>query len=122
LSAVSWESFSADIEEEPDVVRLEDLKKAVHVFGGLFGFLFEVDFVAAGAKRGGGSVAQPLDVLGRFLAQINQVFVENSQDAVGSAVDVFDRGVFFGFDDDARDAGVDDGGRAARLGHKEVSD
>ena len=57
---------AAGVKEEADVVGLEYLEKAVHFLGGLGGFLFEVNFIAAGAQGGAGGVFEGLDGGGRF--------------------------------------------------------
>ena len=64
--------------------------KPVHVLGGLFGFLLEIDFVAAGAERRGGRVSQAFDGFGLLVVDVDQVLVEDAENAVGAAVDFLD--------------------------------
>ena len=109
--------IAADVKEIADVVRLEDLEQAVHVPGGLFGLFLEINFVTAGAQRGGRGVFEALDGPGLLLVDINQLLVEHAEDAVEAAVDFLDAFVLARFLDDARHAGVDDRGGAARLCH-----
>jgi hypothetical protein len=85
------------------------------------GFFLKSIFVTARAERGGGCVAQALNGAGFLLVDIDQVFVEYAEDAVGAAVDFLDAIVPAGFLDDARQARVDHGGRSARLRHQKVS-
>ena len=47
---------AAYVKEIADVVGLENFKQPVHVFGGLFRFFLEIQFVAAGAQCGSGRV------------------------------------------------------------------
>ena len=96
---------------------LENLEKAIHFLGRLRWFLFEINFIAAGAERGGGGVFKALDGLGLFLVDVNQLLVEEAEDAVEAAVDFLNTFVPARFLDDSRHAGVDDCGGAARLCH-----
>ena len=51
----------ARVEKVADVVRLKNFEQAIHVFGGLFGLLIEIDLVTAGAERRAGRVFEPFD-------------------------------------------------------------
>ena len=93
---------AADVEEIADVVGLEHLEQPVHVLRGLLGLLLEIDLVAAGAQRGRRGVAQAFDGAGLLVVDVDQVLVQDAQDAVGAAVDLLDALVTAGFLDDAR--------------------
>ena len=58
---------AAAIEEIPDVMGLEDGEEPFEILGGLFGVLFEVEFVPAGAQSRGGCILEALDGLGLFV-------------------------------------------------------
>ena len=112
---------AADVEKVADVVGGEDFEEAVHVLGGLFGLVLEIEFVTAGAQRRGGSVFEALDGARAFVADVDQLLAEQAEDAVEAAVDFLDAFVPPGFLDDAGETGVDDGGGTARLGHQKIS-
>ena len=112
---------AAGIKEIANVVGLKHLEKAVHVPGGLFGFLFEINLVSAGAEGRSGGVFESFDGFGPFLAQINQMLVENAEDAVPAAINMGEATMMAGLLHDARHAGIDDGGGASGLGHQKIS-
>ena len=113
---------AADVEEVADVVGLEHLEQPVHVLGGLLRLLLEINLVAAGAQRGGGRVAAgPRWSALLLVVDVNEFLVEDAEDAVGAAVDFLDALVPARFLNDAGQAGVDDGRRAARLRDQEIS-
>ena len=62
-----------------------------------------------------------LDGFRAFLAEINQLLVENAEDTVLAAVNMRDAAMMAGFLHDAGHAGVDDRGGASGLGHQKVS-
>jgi hypothetical protein len=78
---------AAVVEEVADVVRLEDLDQALVL--ALVG-LQALELVAAGAEAAGRGVAQRGDVLGRFLAGVDQVLGQRADDAVAAGIDVGD--------------------------------
>ena len=100
---------------------LKHLEKPRHVFGGLFRRLLEIELVTACAERRGRSVFEALDGFGFLVVQVNEIFAQNPPNAVEAAVDLFDALVPARFLNDAGDAGVDHGGRPARLGDQEVA-
>ena len=69
---------SAQVKEVADFVRPKNLEEPVHVPRGPFRFFLQIDFVAGGAQRGGGSVFQPFYGGPFLLLQIDQFLVENS--------------------------------------------
>jgi hypothetical protein len=101
---------AAGVEEVADVVGLEDLEQTVHVLAGLLGVLLEINLVTAGAERGGGSVTQALDRAGLFIQKIDQIFIENSIDAVGAPINFLDELMPARFGDHTGNAGVDHDG------------
>ena len=44
--------IAADVEKEPDIVRLENFEQPIHVLRGFLGLFLEIYFVTAGAERG----------------------------------------------------------------------
>ncbi len=104
---------SADVEEVADVVGFHDLEHA--------GAVFFVGFVAGGEEAGGGGACDLFEVVCGFAGEIDEVFVDDSGDAVDGAVDGGDLGEFAGFEGDADDALVDDWGGAAALGDENFS-
>ena len=77
---------AADIKEVADVMRLKDLEEPVHVFAGLLWALLEIEFETACAQRGRRRVFEALDSPCPLLADVNQVLVQDAQDAIGAAV------------------------------------
>jgi hypothetical protein len=61
------------------------------------------------------------DDFGPFPAQINQLLVENAENAIPAAIHMGEATMMAGFLHDARHTGVDDGGGAAGLGHQKIS-
>jgi hypothetical protein len=112
---------AANVEEVADIVRLENLEEAVHVARGVLGLLFEIDFIAAGAQGGGGCVFQAFDRFGLLIVDINQLFIEHAQDAVGATVDFFDTLVVPRFLNHASQARVNHGRGSTRLRHQQIS-
>jgi len=66
-------------------------------------------------------VAEAADRLLRLGRKVDEVLLQNAEDAVERAVDFLDTRVVEGLGDDASDARVDDGGGAARLAHQDIS-
>ena len=64
---------------------------------------------------------RPVDGPGLLVVDVNEVLVQDAQDAVGAAVDFFNAFVPARFLNDAGQTGVDDGRRTARLRHQEIS-
>ena len=79
---------------------------------GFFRLFLEIDFVAAGAERGCGRMAQSFNGLGLLLVDVDQLLIENAEDAVEAAVNFLDALMFAGFLKHAGEARVNDGGRA----------
>ena len=73
---------AADVKEIADVVGLKNFEQPVHILRGLFGLLLEIDLVTAGAQRGGGRVSQALDRFGFLLIDVDELLVEDAEDAV----------------------------------------
>ncbi len=109
---------AAVVEEVADVVGFEDLDQAF-VFGAVF--VDTLELVARGAESAARRVHQGRNGRCAFLAGVDHVFGQCTDDAVASGVDVgdllrmFARGL-----DDAAGGGIDDGGNTARLGIKSV--
>ena len=105
---------AAVVEEIADVVlpeHLQDLLIIGIVFVGIG------DLVAAGAQRGGGRVLHLRKLGGVFLAQVEQIIVQQAHDAVLHAVDLGDDvAVQRGLDRAVRGS-VDNGGRSAALAY-----
>ena len=102
------------VEEVADVVGLEDLQHALKV-------LLLLELVAAGAEGGTRSVAEGADLLLRLRGEVDQVLLEDAEDAVQAAVDLLNGLVVESLGHDAGQASVDDGGRTTRLTHQNVS-
>ena len=102
------------VEEVTDVVGLEHLDQTL-VLGTVV--LDALELVAAGAEGTARRVAQRGDVLVAFLADVDQVFGQGTDDAVVTGIQLADLVAVFtsGFDD-ATGTGVDDGGNATGLG------
>ena len=104
---------AADVEEVADVVGLHDFEHA--------GAVFFVGFVAGGEEAGGRGIGDLLEVVGGFACEIDEVFLDDSADAVDGSVDGGDLAEFAGFEGDADDALVDDRGGTAALGDEDFS-
>ena len=105
---------AARVEEIADVVGLEDLDHAVEI-------LLLLELEATCAERGARRVPETADRLLRLGGEIDEILLQNAEDAVERAVDFLDTGVIEGLGDDASDARVDDGGGAAGLAHQDIS-
>ena len=55
-----------------------------------------------------------------LLVDIDQLLVQDAENAVRAAVDFLDAFVFAGFGQHSRQRGVDDRGRAARLANQQI--
>ena len=91
-------------------------QQPVHFFGRLFGLFLEVDLVPAGAQGRCWRKFQPLDRARLLIAQIDNFFVEDTQNAILAPENFLDAFVMPRFDDDPRDGSVDYAGRSAGLG------
>ena len=91
------------------------LEEPVHVLSGLLWLLLEIDLIPAGSQRGGGRVSQAVNGPLLLIIDVNEFLVQNAQDAIRAAVDFFDAIMPARFLNDARQTGVDDGRRTARL-------
>ena len=90
------------------------------VFGAVLLKAFE--FVAAGAERGAGRVAQRGDGARGLAVGVDQVLGQRADDAVAAGIDPADPGaVGAGRFDDAAGRGVDDRGRSPGLGVEGVA-
>src|ERR1019366_1079030 len=98
----------------PDVVRLEGLEHALEV-------LLLLELVAARPEGRPGGVPEGADLLLGLGGQVDEVLLQDAEDAVQAAVDLLDGLMVEGLGDNARDTCVDDGGRAARLTDEYVS-
>lgn len=109
------------VKEEADVMRLENLEQPLHVPGGRLRFLFEINLVTACAQRRAGGVLEAFDRGGFFPPQINQLFLEDAENSIQTAVNPLNAGMRAGFLNDARQAGVDDRRRTSRLPNQKIS-
>ncbi len=98
---------AADIEERVDRVRLQDLEDLLAVL--------EVGLVAGRAERGGGSRGDRFKVADRFLAEIDEVVVDDASHAMQRAVDFRDARKAAGLERDADQGLVDHRRRSAAL-------
>jgi hypothetical protein len=107
---------ATDVEKIADAVRRENLEEPVHVLGRRFRMRLEVDFVTAGPQGGRGRVFQPLDRAGVEFVEVDEVLVQDAEDAVEAAVNLLDAsGVFAHALDDTSQACVDHRRGSARL-------
>ncbi len=113
--------IAAGVEEVTYVVGFKDLEQAVHISSGLFGFLFEVEFVAARAEGRGRCVPETLNVTRFLVVEVDEFFIEDAENAIEASVDFLDAFMMTSFLDHACDACVDHGGGAARLGDEKIS-
>ncbi len=81
-----------------------------------------VRLVAGGKEGGGGSEGDLFEVVGGFLGEVEEVFADYAGDAVDRAVYFCDLWEFAGFEDDACECLVDNGGGTASLGDKNFAD
>src|ERR1019366_9313451 len=105
---------SADVEEIPDVVRLEDLEHALEV-------LLLLQLVAARSQGRPRGVLEGADLLLGLGRKVDEVLLQDAKDAVQAAVDLLDRLMVECLGDHAGDACVYDGSRTARLTDEYVS-
>jgi hypothetical protein len=101
------------VEEIADVVLLHDLEHARAI-------LF-VGFVASGKKRRGWRLGHPLKVVRCFACQIQEVFLDDSLDAMNGAVDRLHLGKFPRFQGDSDHALIDDRCWSAALGDEHLA-
>ena len=105
----------ADVEIITNVVRLEHGEHTIKILGLL-------QLGPAGAERRAGSRAETTDRLLRFSGEIDKILIQEAKHAIERAIDFLDGRMIEGFGDNASDARVDDGRRAARLADQTVSD
>ena len=98
---------AADVEEIADVVLLQDLEN--------FRAIFRRRFLADRAEGGGRRTGDEFEVGLGLLAEVAEVFFEDTFEAVERAEDPLYLFVFLGFEDGADEALVDDDGRATAL-------
>ncbi len=94
------------VEEVANVLRFEDFEHALEI-------RLVLQLVAAGAEGGAGRVAETANGLLGLRSEIDEILVEDPENAVERAVDFLDAVVIQCFRDHAFDAGVNDGGRAS---------
>ena len=104
---------AADVEEAPDLVRLEHAKNLLAV--GLIGL------VPRGPERRGRRERHHLEVLHGLAREVHQVLVHDASHAVDRAVDLPHAGRPARFTDDAGQRLVDHRGGAAALGDQHVT-
>ena len=104
---------ATDIEEVTDVVGLHDLEHA--------GAVFLIGLVAGREESRGRRVGDLLEVVGGLAGEVDEVFLDDSAHTVDGTVNRCDLAEFAGFEGDADDALVDDGGGAAALGDEYFS-
>ena len=103
-------------------MRFEDIKQPVHVPGSLFGVFLEADLVTTGAQSGSGCVLEFLDGARFLLVKVNQVLIQDAEDAIEPTVNFFDLlGVLAGLLDNTGHAGVDHRGRSTGLAYQQVA-
>ena len=113
---------AASVEKVADVVRLEDIKQPVHVPGSLFGVFLEANLITTGAQRGSGCVLEFLNRAGFLLVKVNQVLMQDAEDAIESTVNFFNLvRVFASLLYNTSHAGVDHRGRPTGLAHQQVA-
>ncbi len=83
--------------------------------------LLLLELVAHGAEGGAGRVAEGADLLLRLGGEVDQVFLQDAEHTVEAAVDLLYPAMVERFGDDARNAGINDGGGAAGLAHQDIS-
>ncbi len=105
--------IAAGVKKEADVVSGKHLEETVHIPGGFFGVLFEIDFVTACPQRRRGRGLEAVYAPGFLLININDFLIEDAEDAVKPAVNLFDALVAAGLLQHTGHARVDDGGGAA---------
>ena len=105
---------AAGVEEEADVVGFEDFEHALVV-----SLLLEL--VAAGAEGGARGKFQAADGLLGLGGEVDEVFLEDAENAVERAVNLLDFDMIERFGDDAGHAGVDDGGGTAGLAYQDIT-
>ena len=110
------------VKKVADIVSLDDMENPLHVVGGALRFFLEIQLVTARAQARTRSVFQTFDGLGLLLVEIDQVLVEDAEDAIETAVDLFNETVLARLLNDTRDAGVDHGRGTARLGDQKIAD
>ena len=82
--------------------------------------IFEVRLVARGSERRGGRRRNRLEIGDRLLAEIDEIVVDDAAHALKRAVDVADVGKPPRLKRNARQRLVDDRGRTATLGDKDL--
>src|SRR5262249_8759914 len=108
---------AADVEKITDVVSAEDIEDAL-VLIAVGGQIAEL--VAAGADGGRPRLAESLHGLGRVRAQVEEVFLDDAEDAVIRPIEFADARLPQGFLNDAASAGIDDRRRPTRLSDNRV--
>ena len=106
--------IATGIKEVADIVCLEYLEHTVVVF-------LALELETAGAECGTRSVTKCADRLLGFVGKVDQLLLENAEDAVLTAVDLFDALVVERFGDCTGEARVNDGCGAAGLGDQAIS-
>ena len=103
----------ASVKKITNVVRLKHIEHARDIDGGLFRLVLEIDLVTAGAQGSSRRVLEPLDGLGVFLTDIDQLLTQNAVYTVHSTVNFLNAFVPPGLLNDAGHAGVDNRSRPA---------
>ena len=107
---------AADVAEVADVVRAKHVDDAIEVFRLMF-----AELVAASADRaGGGSRPQQSNLFRILPAEVEQLFLEHTFDAVPTRVDRADLGQIASGLHETAEGIVDDGRGSTRLGDDQV--
>ena len=104
---------AADVEHGFDVVRVHDVCKATEI-----GLVVAFELVAAGAEGGRGRLLEQVKLAAGQVREVVQPVVQHAFDTVDAAPHAVVQRVQLVRADDAGQAGVDDGGRAAGLCNK----
>src|SRR5260221_3426072 len=69
---------AARVEKITNVVGRKHLKQSIHVEGGSFRLLLEIQFVSAGSKPGGGRMVNSFKCWGLLPVQVHQVLLSKA--------------------------------------------
>jgi hypothetical protein len=104
---------AADIEEIANFVRLQDLEDLAAIF--------QVRLVACGAQRRRRCIPDHLQIVGRFLRQVDKVFVDDPAHAMQRPIDKADIAEFPRFQHHPDERLIDHSGWATALGYQDFT-